>query len=305
MQLLPVWHLIKPKTKRLIEDLGTLRNLLSFLLNYSCVEFQELLEAIYQSNMNEYKSSSTGNKTPSHWLYLDPADAIFSVAKERTYKVIQNDDCRNGRGRSWLPPNIVPVLEEQPKWSILTEILAEIDNNIHFNPKDVTQSENNMTLIMCGTNRTVIQLTEYLSQCEDDYSKTQSTKKAPKMMKRLLKDHLEKFKAHVGFMSTNMKFNAQKSNASTSSTTSSPSKNTSSTDGNSNNYAAEQGTSAALQRKEQFRRNEGATAYGHNRRRVRGGSVMASVASSRKTYNNLDANTESPLESEARKIAHL
>ncbi|TIA90908.1 hypothetical protein E3P89_02156 [Wallemia ichthyophaga] len=302
MQLLPVWHLIKPKTKRLIEDLSTLRNLLSFLLNYSCVEFEELLESIYQSNLNEYKSSSTGNKTPSHWLYLDPADAIFSVAKERTYKVVENG---RGGGASWLPPNIVPVLEEQPKWGVLTEILAEIDNNIQFN-KGLTQSENNMTLIMCGTNRTVIQLTEYLSQCEDDNSKTHSThlkKKAPKMMKRLLRDHLEKFKANVGIMSTNMKFNAQSNVANTNA--GSPSKNSSSSDKNAVEQGNSQATSAALQRKEQFRRNEGATAYGHNRRRVRGGSVMASVASSRKTHNNLDANAESPLEAEAKQIAQF
>lgn len=289
MQLLPVWHLIRPKTKGMIEDLRTLRNLLTYLLNYSCVELQEFLESIYQSNLEDYKNSSMANKTPSPWLYLDAADTIFNTAKGRTYKVVDNDSNKN-KHMSWLPPNIVPILEEQPKWSVLTEILAEIDNNIHFNSTNKSKDERNMTLIMCASNKVAIQLSEYLDQCEDDKNKLQTSKRAPKMMKRLLRDHLEMFKANIINMSTNMKSDVQQPNVSNKT---------------NNPTNSEQGMSAALQRKEQFRRNEGATAYGHNRRRVRGGSVMASVASNRKSYNTIDPNTVSPLEAEARQIAQL
>ncbi|EIM22060.1 hypothetical protein WALSEDRAFT_51071 [Wallemia mellicola CBS 633.66] len=289
MQLLPVWHLIRPKTKGMIEDLRTLRNLLTYLLNYSCVELQEFLESIYQSNLEDYKNSSMANKTPSPWLYLDAADTIFNTAKGRTYKVVDGDSNKN-KHRSWLPPNIVPILEEQPKWSVLTEVLAEIDNNIHFNSTNKSKDERNMTLIMCASNKVAIQLSEYLDQCEDDNNKLQTSKRAPKMMKRLLRDHLEMFKANIINMSTNMKSDVQQPNVSNKA---------------NNPTNSEQEMSAALQRKEQFRRNEGATAYGHNRRRVRGGSVMASVASNRKSYNTIDPNTVSPLEAEARQIAQF
>lgn len=39
---------------------------------------------------------------------------------------------RNG----WIPPNIEPVLEEQPKWELLAAVLEEIENDLHWAPID-------------------------------------------------------------------------------------------------------------------------------------------------------------------------
>lgn len=36
--------------------------------------------------------------------------------------------------KGWLPPGTQPVLEEQPKWSLLADVLAEIEDELHFSP---------------------------------------------------------------------------------------------------------------------------------------------------------------------------
>ncbi|KAL7411126.1 hypothetical protein BDY24DRAFT_417461 [Mrakia frigida] len=45
-QLDPIWHRVGPKTKRLVSDLTTLRNLLNYLLSYDSITFHTYLESI-------------------------------------------------------------------------------------------------------------------------------------------------------------------------------------------------------------------------------------------------------------------
>ena len=67
----------------------------------------------------------------------------------------------------WSPEGTIPILEEQPKWFVLREILDEIENQIHWTP--VSHSElseaavNDTILIMCSSIRTVTTLRKYLS----------------------------------------------------------------------------------------------------------------------------------------------
>jgi DNA excision repair protein ERCC-4 len=42
---------------------------------------------------------------------------------------------RNG----WVPPNVEPVLEEQPKWSLLADVLDEIENDLHWSAIDTCE----------------------------------------------------------------------------------------------------------------------------------------------------------------------
>lgn len=60
-----------------------------------------------------------------------------------------------------LPNSLRPVLEEQPKWALLAEVLEEIEQDIYFNPT-IRDDSNGIVLIMCSDHSTCRQLREYL-----------------------------------------------------------------------------------------------------------------------------------------------
>ncbi|KAI5804884.1 hypothetical protein EDC01DRAFT_641175 [Geopyxis carbonaria] len=151
-QLDPMWHRVSWRTKQLVGDLTTLRKMLNDLVSYDSVTFYSYLESILAAQ------SSTGGsarQTQSPWLFLDAAQVILTTAKNRAYvgRVSMN-------GHS----DLVPVLEEQPKWEMLTKILDEIARDIHFNPVSSDDSYGTI-LIMCSDDRddkVCKQLREYL-----------------------------------------------------------------------------------------------------------------------------------------------
>lgn len=98
------------------------------------------------------------NQSP--WLFLDAAETIFETAKRRVYsgKLTDQNSKTNSNG---VPDSLVPVLEEQPKWAMLAEILEEIERDNYFNPTPQDDSSGAI-LIMCGDNNTCRQLREYL-----------------------------------------------------------------------------------------------------------------------------------------------
>jgi DNA excision repair protein ERCC-4 len=98
----------------------------------------------------------------SPWLFTDAANVIFTSAKKRCYiqtapkpgqsanKPIDIDagdedewdaldevEGLSGRARrqkKWIPDNIEPVFEEQPKWGLLADILLEIEDEMIKRP---------------------------------------------------------------------------------------------------------------------------------------------------------------------------
>lgn len=46
----------------------------------------------------------------------------------------------HARPRRWLPPGVEPVLEEQPKWLLLAEVLEEIETQMHWAAVDPRES---------------------------------------------------------------------------------------------------------------------------------------------------------------------
>lgn len=252
-QLDPQWHKIGPKTRQLVDDLKTLRELLVCLLSFDAVSFNQYLETILASNTTNLQTGrAVTNQSP--WLFLPAADVIFETARSRVYKkVAVQPDAQSGGGQTsssgangvsisqqsaearpeqvargtreqtedgywddnddsifdsaeilaatqsqpspvpatqsansegaghndagnaaemfshlsdsargkqretetpggfyfpetsrsekeawayWCPAGTVPVLEEQPKWFLLREILEEIENQIHWSPVD-------------------------------------------------------------------------------------------------------------------------------------------------------------------------
>ncbi|KAJ3066182.1 hypothetical protein HK102_007719, partial [Quaeritorhiza haematococci] len=161
VQLEPIWYRVSNKTKQLVGDLKVLRKLLSYLVSYDCVTFNSFLETILSSSTVAATSLSAAQRAlhsgadVSPWLFMDAAHTIFQGSRLRVYKRIASDSGTNGSGsgtgttanggnaasgessgEDWdtniylqnkIPPNLEPVLEEQPKWRVLVDILREIE----------------------------------------------------------------------------------------------------------------------------------------------------------------------------------
>lgn len=107
-QLESMWHKVSSKTKSLLQDIKTIRRLLSYLTGYDCVTFLSFIETLISAAL----PSSIFKSDSSQWLLLDAAQVVISTAKSRVF-----------RKKGGI---IEPVLESQPKWKILMDILREI-----------------------------------------------------------------------------------------------------------------------------------------------------------------------------------
>ena len=139
--------------------------------------------------------SSRHNYSP--WLFLDAAHVLFQTAKSRVYQGKITSDAARSTATSF-SPSLLPVLEEQPKWAVLADVLEEIDHDAYLNPV-ATDESNDTIVIMCSDNRTCRQLREYLSamyatidkDTPDGTPNSEKTKpSAEVMMRRKLRDYL-------------------------------------------------------------------------------------------------------------------
>ncbi|KAK5079560.1 DNA repair protein RAD16 [Exophiala xenobiotica] len=155
-QLDPVWHRVSWRTKEIANDLTTLRSILHALLYYDCVSLLKYLDTVLASH-SPPPGATRQNQSP--WLFLDAANTIFHTAKARVYSGSVKD--KEALPSINLPDTLTPVLEEQPKWAVLSEVLDEIEAEQYFNPK-IRDGSNNSVLIMCNDQQTCRQLREYL-----------------------------------------------------------------------------------------------------------------------------------------------
>lgn len=190
-QLDPVWHRTTFKTRQVVRDLTLLRTILHALLTYDAVDFNKYLDTVLAASQPP-PGSTKQNQSP--WLFLDAADTIFTTAKRRVYtgKVSNAELAKNSNA---VPDSLSPVLEELPKWTQLSEILQEIEQDAYFNPTPQDTS-NGSILIMCGDQATCAQLREYLQIMyikEDDGTETDGDENEPSaklMMRRKLRNYL-------------------------------------------------------------------------------------------------------------------
>ena len=128
----------------------------SYLLTYDSVTFNSYLETILASSTTTSKGTTRQNQ--SSWLFMDAANIIFHEAKRRVYIWDESrpqqpriedseypDDeeaLREAEGsrepfkpahHGPIPPEVESVLEENPKWQLLQEVLDEVEQEIHFN----------------------------------------------------------------------------------------------------------------------------------------------------------------------------
>ncbi|KAF8428265.1 hypothetical protein EV426DRAFT_680524 [Tirmania nivea] len=194
-QLDPVWHRVSYKTRQIVSDLTQFRELLHSLLSEDCVHFNRGLENILATNTPK---PGTTRQTQSPWLFLDAAHTIFTVAKRRIYTGdigIGKEDVANG-----IPAGLVPRLEEQPKWAVLTEVLQEIERDLYANAVPMDTS-NGVTLIMCSDEATCRQLREYIQHMnervpkekydnDEEESQDEGKASATIMLRRKLRSYL-------------------------------------------------------------------------------------------------------------------
>lgn len=102
--------------------------------------------------------STRHNHSP--WLFEDAAHILIRTAKERVY-LGKIDNADHSSTSNELPDSLKPILEEQPKWGVLSEVMDEIEQDGYFNPVKRDES-NNTILIMCGDRRTCRQIRDYL-----------------------------------------------------------------------------------------------------------------------------------------------
>lgn len=169
----------------------------SALLTYDAVSFNRYLDTILAAHQPP-PGSNRQNQSP--WLFLDAANTIFETAKHRVYTGKPNDGEVTGAPDALLD-SLRPVLEEQPKWAILAEVLEEIERDAYFN-STVRDDSNGTILIMCSDQGTCRQLREYLQHMyvrpprieEDGDSEDDEPDAKPSatfMMRRKLRNYLK------------------------------------------------------------------------------------------------------------------
>ena len=158
-QLDPVWHRTSFRTKQIVRDLSLLRTILHSLLTFDAVSFNKYLDTVLAASSPPPGST---RQSQSPWLFLDAAHTLFDTAKRRVYtgKIADSGPAAQTDGLN-------PVLEELPKWSLLAEILEEIERDMYFNPSPQDESSGSI-LIMCGDQGTCRQLREFLQTMNTD-----------------------------------------------------------------------------------------------------------------------------------------
>ncbi|KAI8990055.1 hypothetical protein BDB01DRAFT_756085 [Pilobolus umbonatus] len=158
-QLDPIWHKVTPASKQLVADLKILRQLLSCLTTYDCVSFYSFVETIIAAN-----SPSGGKQTKqSQWLFLEAGNRAIVESRKRVYLKPSDKEYESFESHlsinSHPPSKIKLVLEEQPKWDLLNQILKEIDHDC----VKMNDGEGAPVLIMVSDKRTCAQVKEYIS----------------------------------------------------------------------------------------------------------------------------------------------
>ncbi|KAI9731190.1 MAG: hypothetical protein M1834_005383 [Cirrosporium novae-zelandiae] len=185
-QLNPVWHRVSYKTRQISGDLTVLRNILHSLLTYDAVSFLRYLDTVLAAH-SPPPGSTKQNQSP--WLFLDAANTIFQTAKRRVYTgKVTNSETPNTSDS--LSGELRPVLEEQPKWALLAEVLEEIERDAYYNPV-IRDGSDGTILVMCTDTNTCRQLREYLQTMDIiTEEKRDPGPSASFMMRRKLRNYL-------------------------------------------------------------------------------------------------------------------
>jgi DNA excision repair protein ERCC-4 len=165
-------------------------------MRYDAVSFQRYLDTVL---VNAQAEEGKRKENPSPWLLMDAADTLFETARRRVYtgKIPDGKDGINAQTPA-RPDTLRPVLEELPKWDMLSQILVEIEQDVYFNP--ILQDDSSgAILIMCADIATCAQIREYLETMHimpdevdepDDGEESNHPTSAAFMMRRKLRSYI-------------------------------------------------------------------------------------------------------------------
>uniref|UniRef100_A0A8C4QG17 DNA repair endonuclease XPF n=1 Tax=Eptatretus burgeri TaxID=7764 RepID=A0A8C4QG17_EPTBU len=152
LQLDPVWHTLGAKTRSLVQDLRVLRTLLLCLTQYDAVTFLSLLESLWSSHKAFGQNSG--------WLFMDAANSMFVHTRARVYGYsVDNDSGKRTDGEKQ-----ELLLEKNPKWEALLEVLEEIERE-NKDSKDLGGP--GQVLVCASDDKTCAQLRELLCRGPD------------------------------------------------------------------------------------------------------------------------------------------
>jgi len=123
-QLDKVWNVVPRRVKQIVYDLKTMRLIADALLQYDSVTFLKYIQSL-----------RAGETRESMWLFTEASHSIFEYAKKRVYMLRRKAPHPQAKGLGKRPlssaptsTDLVPVLEPMPKWSLVEEILDEIED---------------------------------------------------------------------------------------------------------------------------------------------------------------------------------
>jgi DNA excision repair protein ERCC-4 len=143
-QLEPVWNKVSFTVRGVVNELKTLRKLLSYLLRYDAVTFYTYLETLH--------TCSRFQRNPEMWMLTPQAEVLFTTAKARLFTCIRSTkapadiapaDRKHIFDGLWVEHRssnkAVPAtaqhvrlqvnLQANPKWTALLELLHEVQNH--------------------------------------------------------------------------------------------------------------------------------------------------------------------------------
>eukprot|EP00158_Paraphelidium_tribonemae_P008178 Partr_v1_DN28501_c0_g1_i16_m73448 putative Excision repair cross-complementing rodent repair deficiency, complementation group 4 len=130
------------RARQTLSDIRVIRRLAHALLRLDCVSFYSFLDTIVSSECMSKNSSGVVNV--SSWLFLAQSDILFKVARDRVYRVSVTGN------------EVEPVLEENPKFPLVGEIIDEILD-------EAAADSDDLTMIFVSDSRTGHILRDYIS----------------------------------------------------------------------------------------------------------------------------------------------
>ena len=129
------WHRVGFKTKQLLKEIRTLRNMLIYSMDYDSVTFYNYLKMqVEEAQGLTYNSSA-------YWLLSDAANVLVEVARERAFSY-----------------------EINPKWKALLSIVDECELS-----RKTADLEQRPILIIASSSQSLVRLSVLLSLGPKDY----------------------------------------------------------------------------------------------------------------------------------------
>jgi len=153
-ELDPVWHQLSWKTRQLVADLKTLRTVMTYLTQYDCITFYNLVAAL--------RTAESAMKSGG-WVLLDSAETLFLSAKGRVFSDIEAGPAKKAKvGGEEDREEVGLDMEENPKWNAISEIVAEVRAELKENGLDETIPSEKI-LVVTRDERTASQVQDYLT----------------------------------------------------------------------------------------------------------------------------------------------